>query len=205
MFSLLNVILSSTVVILVLFYSVQMFRNIRNRLFDITRAQEILTVFNILKEDILKSADIKTDRNKIILRGFLLSFSDDENDRDWGIVLNCSDGIAQIYNLNPKEFIWEFREDKTIELYRVYEKIKISENTYKVNLSSCPSPYSLCFSDLYEIHWHSERGKIYRESFRNDGAKIHHSKFFVANGEIVVSNKNVVLENKGFKIGFNVP
>lgn len=190
--------------ILILFYSVRMFKNIRENMYKTIWAQELLAIFNILNEDIIKAIDIKTDGDKIILKGFLFSFSDEENDKDWGIILNCSENVARIYNLNPQKFIWELGENKTLKLYKIYEKNKISKDIYEVNLSACPSTDSLCFSDVYEIHWYSEKGKIYRESFRNSGDKIHHSKFFVSKGEILVLDGKVILENRGFKISFRL-
>lgn len=171
-------------------------------MYETIKAQEILVVFNILNEDIIKAIDRGTEGDKIILKGFLFSFSDEENDKDWGIVLNCSENVARIYNLNPQKFIWELGE--TLKLYKIYDKAKTSQGIYELNLSACPSANSLCFSDFYEIHWYSEKGKIYRESFRNDGDKIHHSKFLVSKGQISVLDGKVILENGGFKISFRL-
>lgn len=204
MLSVLNMVVSSSVVFFILFYSLKLFKNVRNNIMQTNRAQEILIVFNMLKEDIYRSFHLVSEDGRIIMKGFLMSLSDEENDKDWGIITECSEGVSIVYNLTPRRFLWIWDGLKNMSLYIVQSRRKISSKIYEVTLNSCPPVGSLCFSNLYEVHWYSENKKIYREVMRNEGERVARSKFFVSRGEILTSEGKLTIRNEGFEISFEL-
>ncbi|MCS7212952.1 MAG: hypothetical protein NZ927_01815 [Candidatus Calescibacterium sp.] len=203
MLALLNIAFSSIVVFSILFYSTMLFRKVRDRIIEANNAQEILIVFNMIKEDIMRSFYLEAENNRIVIKGFLLSFSDEENDKNWGIIIDCQNSRATVYNIIPQNFVFVWNENN-ISVYPVYSKRRLDSKRHEIRLPSCPPSNSFTFSNFYEVYWSSSENKIYRESIRNDGSQTYKSKFFVAKGEILISNRKVQIKNKNYEIGFNI-
>lgn len=200
--SVLRLFVLSSMLFVIVFHSLTLFRDLRYGIVRTNIAQEILLTFNLMREDILKAVYVRAESSRIYLRGFLMSLSDEENDSGWGVVLSCADGIALVYNISSRDFLWVLGD--TLELHRVLGRRKVSEKLYELWLEECPPPDSVGFSDVFDVLWYSEGGKIYRETFRNDGSRVFHSKFLVSRGEISIFDGRVVIQHKGLEMAFEV-
>jgi hypothetical protein len=197
-----------------LFQSSRIFELIKRTNEKMRRAEELLFIFNIMKEDFLKSKRVFADENEnsVILAGFLMYVSPEKNDSSWGIVLSCSEGKARVYNLNPKNFVY-FIWNGLLYSKSIFGKIKISSDTYEITFQNCNGMEEgmLIFSDYFEIKWYSKDGNIIRMSKRYSGedGSVKESYQVAGRGEIEVeikgTNKIISLlsEDREFKITFS--
>ena len=195
-----------------LFQSLRLISLIKNTSGSVKEAEELLFIFNILKEDILKARELWIESNSILMRGFLMYISDRKNDLGWGIVLSCEEGRARIYNIKPKNHI--FLNGDTVLSKPVLAKFRVGDRLYEVLLPDCEGikDGTLIFSDFFEVRWYSKNHKIIREVKRYAGedGKIKVSKQLAGYGKIKVEKNrenyivSLLSENEELKISFAV-
>ena len=202
------------IVTTLLFQSLRLISVIKDTSRSIKEAEELLFIFNILKEDILKSRELWVESNSIVVRGFLMYVSNRKSDFGWGIVLSCEgDGRAKIYNIKPKNYLY-FLSEGIIFSKQVFAKFRTSDKSHEVLLPNCEGlkEGTLVFSDFFEVKWYSKDRKIIREVKRYAGedGRVKLSKQLAGYGRIKVerNHKHYVVsllsEDEKFKISFAV-
>ncbi len=206
-----GIIFSSSLIFLCIYY-VKVFSSKFIETIRIQRSSaEILYIFNMLKEDIMKAKviDIIEQGSILELQGFLMSLSDDENADGWGIILDCYQDIGKaiVYNLNPQKniLIWDNVSGEIENLF-VLSKRKLAGKIYEVLLQRCDETIvgKIAFSDLFKVRWYSEGKRIYREVSRYGAS--YRAKFFVGEGKIQILNSRVYIKTPDEKtqISFSV-
>lgn len=202
-----KITLFSSILFAFLFQMTTIIKKSRETIEKMRDSEELSFTSYLIKEDLLKSVMTEASNNKVQIYGFMMSLSEEKNDSEWGIVGECKDGVARIFNLNPQNQIFVLKEDKTVESKKVIMKQKVGKNLFKVWFQDCEGleEGKVIFSDFYIVKWYSENGKIYREVERYYEGKSAKSKFFVSKGEIKTGGKKIEIKINSSSISFEIP
>ncbi len=208
----LYLITSMTAILLMLTQIAFVVGKLKDTIRNEKNARELLYIFHLMKEDIIKSINLNVENNTLILYGITLSTSETKNDENWGIVISCSEETRKgvIYNMLPSKYIWVWDGNiNNVEFKpkRIIRSTRRSGNTYEVEIESCQgfSPGHITANHIYEVRWSSEEGKIYRYIARHEVQKKEDGKFFAGKGNISVEGKRIIIWNENHQINFSIP
>jgi hypothetical protein len=207
MTEIIKIALFSSVLFTFIFQISAIIKKSRETIEKMRDSEELSFVSYLIKEDLSKSIKTSIIDGKVQIYGFMMSLSEEKNDSEWGIVGECKDGVAMVFNLNPQNQIFVLKEDKTVESKKVIMKQKVGKNLFKVWFPDCEGleEGKVIFSDFYRVNWYSENGKIYREVERYYEGKSAKSKFFVSKGKIEAGGKKIEIKINSTSISFEIP
>ncbi|GBD02785.1 hypothetical protein HRbin19_00054 [bacterium HR19] len=207
MTEIIKITLFSSVLFAFIFQMSVIIKKSRETIEKIRDSEELSFVSYLIKEDLSKSINTITIDDRVQIYGFMMSLSEEKNDSEWGIVGECRDGVASVFNLNPQGQVFVLKEDKTVETKKVIMKQKVGTKLFKVWFQDCGGleEGKVIFSDFYRVSWYSENGKIYREVERYYEGRSAKSKFFVSKGVIETEGKKIEIRINSSSLSFEIP